>query len=300
MKQLLRHYGKLGLLGALRFSRGNFHQYNSLCQQAQLPLKMRYRELSRDPDAILPSLDEVGFRAYSQFEEDGHLLYLLSLMGFKQKNVVEICAGDGMECMAANLIINHGFQGYLFDGDKHNVARGVRFFDTCRDTLLNPPVYRQAWITVENVNQLLREAGVSGEVDLLSIDVDGNDYWIWDAIDVISPRLCVLETQNLIPSHLSLTIPYDPNFFCWKKPFPDKYFFGMSLGAAVSLARKKGYRLVGAHSHGFNAYFLRNDILADRLPEITIEAAHDNAHTRVSRSKLWPLLEHHDWRSVGD
>jgi len=298
MTRLLRHYSKLALINALKFSRGGFHQFNSLCQQAQLPLRQRYRDLARDPGAFLPPLDEVGFRAYSQFEEDGHLLFLLSLIGFKQKTVVEICAGDGMECMAANLIVNHGFQGYLFDGDERNVTRGVRFFDACRDTILHPPVYRHAWITAENVNNLLQEAGVSGEIDLLSIDVDGNDYWIWNAIDTISPRLCVVETQNLIPSDLSLTIPYEPKFHCWSKPFPDRHFFGMSLAAAVGLARQKGYRLVGAHSHGFNAYFLRNDILADRLPEISVETAHANAHTRKTRSELWPLLKDHAWQQV--
>ena len=68
----------------------------------------------------MPSFREVGFKAYSQFEEDGILLYIFSIIGVSNKKVVEICVGDGTECMAANLLINHGWEGLLFDGSEEN------------------------------------------------------------------------------------------------------------------------------------------------------------------------------------
>jgi hypothetical protein len=298
MKAWLRHIAKTLLIRLLQFSRGNFHQFNSLSQQAQLPLRMHYQELGRSPAAALPDLSDVGFRVYSQFEEDGQLLFILSVIGFKTRIAVEICAADSLECMTTNLILNHGFKGFLFDGDARNVARGRRFFSVCRDTLLREPQFTQAWVTAENVNLLLSDAGVKGEIDLLSLDIDGNDYWVWQAIEVISPRLCVIETHNPVPSDLSLTIPYDPQFTAMDKPYPEDNFRGMSLRAAVGLARRKGYRLIGGHQHGFNVYFLRNDILAERFPEVSIESVHSNPYTMACQRDLWPLIRDFPWQTV--
>jgi hypothetical protein len=216
----------------------------------------------------------------------------------KTRRVVEICAADAMECLATNLIMNHGFEGFLFDGDQRNVDRGNVLFEQVRDTLLVKPVFTKAWITAENVNTLLTQAGAAGEVDLLSIDIDGNDYWVWEAIDAISPRLCVLETQNIIPSDLSLTIPYDPKFSCWGKPGAAENYRGMSLKAAVALGKRKGYRMIGAHRHGFNVLFLRNDIAIEQFPEVSIGSVHDNPWTRACQTTLWPQVKDMDWATV--
>jgi hypothetical protein len=161
-----------------------------------------------------------------------------------------------------------------------------------------PPHFRHAWITRENVNELLRDAGVSGDVDLLSLDIDGNDYWIWNAIEEIRPRLCVFETHDIIPSDLSLTIKYDPNFYCWDKPDPLKDYRSVSLLAMVKLSRKKGYRLIGAHRYGFNVFFLREDVAPGLFPEASIEQIHDNPWTRRGREKRWPLVKNLEWVQV--
>ena len=110
---------------------------------------------------------DVGFRNYSQFEEDGILLYLFSLIPPVNRRCVEICAGNGRECMTANLIINHGWWGYLFDGMDSNVqARDVGFLRTTRTHFSIRQQFTKAWITAENVNERLT-AGVTGPVDLL-------------------------------------------------------------------------------------------------------------------------------------
>ncbi|MGL4247104.1 hypothetical protein, partial [Lactiplantibacillus plantarum] len=92
------------------------------------------------------------------------------------------------EYMATNLILNHGFQGFLFDGDEYNIMRANSFFKSKKDCLLTPPHLVHVWITKENVNQLLRENGAVGEIDLLSLDMDGNDYYVWEALSEINPR----------------------------------------------------------------------------------------------------------------
>jgi hypothetical protein len=128
----------------------------------------------RDPKVYHEKLNDFGFRCFSQFEEDGLLLFVFAAIGFGSKKVVEICAGDATECMATNLLINHEFDGLLFDGNRKNVLRGQRFFHSHAGTSLFPPIFCQAWITAENVDQLLEQNGFVGDIDLLSLDVDGN------------------------------------------------------------------------------------------------------------------------------
>jgi len=243
-------------------------------------------------------ISDAGFRCYSQFEEDGIILYVLTSIGMKSKKVVELCCGIGEESMSANLIINHGYEGFLFEGDKAKAAYARRFFGRKRDCFLIPPTITQAWITRENVNSLLREAGVSGEIDLLSLDMDGVDYYIWEAITEVNPRLCVFEVQNVIPGHLSLTIPYNPAFDSMKKGDYIPQFGSVSLAAMKKLSAKKGYRMIGSHRHGFNVFFLRNDIAPDLFPEVSIDEVLDNTWTRMAVEKRWPLVKDLPWVEV--
>ena len=270
----------------------------SLNQQLQKLLIAQYKSDLRAGTKTFDDVSQAGFRCYSEFEEDGIILYVLALIGMTTKRVVEVCCGDAEQCMAANLILNHGFTGYLFDGDKANVRYAAQFFRSKKDCLLTPPKLCSAWITKDNINDVLRSAGASGEVDLLSLDIDGNDYYVWEAIEEINPRLCVLETHNIIPGNLSLTVPYDPNFNAWAKSGPEQDFRSASLLAMKRLSERKGYRLIGGHKHGFNAFFLRNDLGADIFPEVTIDSVHDNLWTKLGQSERWPLVKDRNWRQV--
>jgi hypothetical protein len=271
----------------------------SLDQQIQKQLLAQHRRrFVEDPLKAGRALNDYGFRVYSQYEEDGLLLYIFAAIGFETKRVVEICAGDGRECMATNLIINHQFDGLLVDGNAKLVAMGQKFFSTHKDTFWHPPRFQHAWITAKNVNELLVQSGFSGEVDLLSLDMDGVDYWIWEALDVIRPRVCVFETNNIIPPELSLTVPYSDDFdSSWSKPPPERDFRSASLKAMTELSKRKGYRLIGAHRHGFNVFFMRDDVGVDIFPAVTIEQAHDNPATRNARL-AWPGLKALPWTSV--
>ena len=252
----------------------------------------QYRGLAERGD-VLPSFSDVNFRCYSQFEEDGILLYIFGLIGAKDKVAVEICAGDGVQCNTANLIINHGWQGFLFDGDERFVEQGKRFYAKHPDTFLNPPQFNQCWVTRENVNQIVSEAGISGDVDLLSLDIDGMDYWIWEQLDIIKPRVVVCETQNIIPPELSLTVPYDPEFI---RVTPD--YFGASLAAMTKLGNKKGYRLVGTHRYGFNAFYVRNDVGEKLLPEVSVESCVQDPYSKKARAERWPKVKEMNWMEV--
>lgn len=260
---------------------------------AQKLLMQQYRMLAAGGQEHLPSLHEVGFRAYSQFEEDGILLYLFSLVPPVNRRCVEICAGDGRECMTTNLIVNHGWWGYMFDGSEKNVRNGQRFFANQQDTFLHPPVFTRAWITAENVNEQLCTAGAGGVVDLLSLDMDGMDYWVWKAISVIQPRVVVCETNNLIPAGRALTVPYARDFV-WES---DGYC-GASLEAMCQLGKSKGYRLVGTHRFGFNAFFMADGVGEELFPEVDPNTRLSDPYTE-KRRRDWTEVASKPWQDVG-
>jgi hypothetical protein len=270
----------------------------STCQQLQRNIVNQYLGFKLQGIAPYAKIQDAGFRVYSQCEEDGILLYILSMIAFKTKRVVEMCCGSGEECMATNLILNHGFDGYLFDGNHDQIRKAEVFFKSKQDCVAYPPVLTQAWITAENINDLLIRSGAAGEVDVFSLDIDGNDYWVWNAITAINPRVLVFETHSIIPADRSITIEYRPDFQCWNKPLNEQDYRGVSLLAMQTLCKKRGYRMIGGHRHGFNVFFLREDEGKQFFPEVTIQEVHDNHFTRSGQMDRWPLVREMPWKEV--
>lgn len=260
---------------------------------AQKTLMQQYRLLASRGREWLPDMKDVGFRKYSQFEEDGILLYIFSLIPPINRTYVEVCAGNGRECMTANLIINHGWWGHLFDANARNVRDGRAFFSRNMDTFLYPPRFTEAWITAENVNDQIVRSGVTGAIDLLSIDIDGMDYWVWKAIDVIDPQVVVCETHNPIPPDRALTVPYSPDF-----AFESEDYRGASLAAMCNLGRERGYRLIGTHRFGFNAFFMKNGVGEEFFPEVEVVSCVQDPFSVQARSERWPRVEQLDWLEV--
>src|SRR6185369_1220913 len=188
-----------------------------------------------------------------------------SVLGTTNRRVVEVCASDGIECNAANLIINHSWQGLLVDGDSNHIAAGQAFYASHENTRISPPTMTHAWVNAENIDSLISDHGFAGDIDLLSLDLDGVDYWVWRAITCIRPRLIVLEFNALLGPERSLTLPYDPEFRLDFSKLP--YKCGASLTAFAKLGRSKGYRLVGVTALGINAFFVRHDVGPDIVPE---------------------------------
>jgi hypothetical protein len=236
---------------------------------AQILLLQTYKELVRRGPPY-PRFDDIEFRAFSENGEDGILLYIFSVIGTTNKRSVEMCAGDGVECNTANLIINHGWKGLLFDGNDEALAVGRDYYAGCQDThcFLRPPDLVTAWITAENANSLIAGNGFAGEIDLLSLDMDGVDYWVWKAIDCIQPRVVVLEFNLDWGPEKAVSVPYQPDFRADYSKLP-AMTWGASLTAFCKLGREKGYRLVGAHRGGWNGFFIRSGIGEDVFPEIT-------------------------------
>lgn len=242
-------------------------------------------------------INNFGFKVFSQHDEDGILLFIFSLIGTTNKKSVEICAGDGIECNTSNLIINHRWVGLLVDGNEQNISRAKSFYANNPDTMFWPPKVLKQWITAENANDFLEENEYKGEIDLLSIDIDGIDYWLWKAITVVSPRVVVLEFNHLWGPNESVTVPYDPQFKAEFTEYGSDYA-GASLAAFVKLGKEKGYRLIATNHIATNAFFIRNDISHEMLPEISPETCFNHQRTKFGMEVRLPKVKNKDWLSV--
>jgi hypothetical protein len=266
---------------------------NTQLQQAQLIATWKTMLYQGNP---LLKLDEVHFRVHSQNGEDGILLYLFSLIGTTNKKVLEVCAGDGQTCNSANLIINHGWEGFLFDGNEQKVKAGIDFFKSCRDTKSWPPKFNQAWITRDNINDLVASRNLSGEIDLLSLDIDGNDYWIFEALEAVQPRVVIAEYQQGWGPDIAVTQRYQEDFDLksYRLENPGPAYIGPSLRALVNLANRKGLRLIGCERKCFNAVFMRKGIAEEIFPEIDPAACFDHVMARYNTACLPERIDTED------
>ena len=214
------------------------------------------RERYVDP-AALPypeRLTTQRFRLASQNQEDGITIALLKEAGSVTRTFVEIGSGLSGGNSAA-LAREWGWTGLMVDG-----AGSTRMEQVGRRF---PGVTAfHSWVTRDNVNDLIASHGFSGEVDLFSLDLDGVDYWIWEAITVCSPRVVILEYNSMFGPTRSVTVPYDEGF---DRQRHHAMYYGASLAAWAKLAARKGYRLVAVEPAGINAFFLRGD-LAPHIP----------------------------------
>lgn len=213
-------------------------------------------------------LRETEFKVFSQHAEDGILQYLISAVPVGQKIFVEFGVEDYRESNTRFLLVKDRWSGLIIDaGDAH-----LRYVN--RESWLGVDCdlkTLQAFITRENINLLFNQAGISEDLGLLSVDLDGNDYWIFDAITCVKPRILILEYNSFFGPELCVSIPYQGNFDRMTA-HSSGYYFGASLRALTELANAKGYALVGCESHGVNAFYVRRDILGV-LSEKTVDEA---------------------------
>jgi hypothetical protein len=213
----------------------------------------------------LPAVWDTGFRVFSQFDEDGVMLFLLAVAAGETGTFVDIGADDGVSSSnTANLALNFGYDGLFIEANAERSAKGERFYARHPDTRERPPLSRQAFVTREGINDLIGGAGFEGEIDVLSIDIDGNDYWIWESLQCVRPRLVVVEAHTEL-GLAEFVSPYDPAFD-WRQ-LPPGAPIGASVVSFTELAARLGYRLVGANLYGFNLFFLRED-LGTSLPTV--------------------------------
>lgn len=263
-------------------------------QIAQRQLWHHYKYL-RASDGQLPAFQETGFRVFSGTDEDGLLLYIFSMIGTTNKRCIELAYGTPVGANTTNLICNWGWHGLLIEADEDGIQESRKYFAKHKDTYLFPPKIIKSWITVENLNETISANGFQGEIDLFSLDVDGIDYWLWDSLTVVRPRVMVVEYQDIWGWEESVTVPYKPEFNRFDV-HPD--YFGASLAAFGKLAKNKGYRLIGCNNYGFNAFFLRDDVGIDVFPEITLRSCFLHPKTEEDIKTKQIELRNFEWQRV--
>lgn len=234
------------------------------------------------------------FQVYSQWGEDGIIDYLIRNVDIKCKIFVEFGVENYREANTRFLLINNNWSGLVIDGSLENVQH-IRQDSIYWQYNLKAV---QAFIDTENINNILSENGIAGEVGLLSIDIDGNDYWVWNAIDSISPAIVIIEYNSRFGIDRAVTIPYSPSFVRSEAHYSCLYA-GASLKALLNLGKAKGYSFVGSNTAGNNAFFVRTDLKPSNIREMTLEEGYVASQFRESRDRVGNLsfLASHE---VGD
>jgi hypothetical protein len=218
------------------------------------------------------------FRTFSQWGEDGILQHLLRHVAVSRNIFIEFGVENYTESNTRFLLTNNNWAGLVIDGATDNIEFIKRDEIYWRHNLKA----ERAFITRENINDLIRSNGVGGEIGLLSIDIDGNDYWVWEAIHVVIPSIVVIEYNARFGPQKTITVPYDAGFVR-QAAHHSNIYYGASLAALCALSRRKGYSFVGCNTAGNNAFFVKNELRPASLLELTPEDGFVQSHFRESR-----------------
>lgn len=222
-------------------------------------------QLSRYSDPR--SLNRFEQKVYSQDGGDGILREIRRRIGEGGRFFVEFGVGGGLENNTAILAVE-GWSGVWIEGDPAFANQATATFGEMVNT--GQLIIVNSFITAANIEQLLADAGAPAELDFLSIDIDGNDYWIWSAIQSYRPRVVEIEYNSMFPPGEHWIMKYNPEHR-WNG---DSYF-GASLSSLEELGRKKGYALVACTLAGTNAFFVRSDLIGEEFePPFTAEACY--------------------------
>jgi hypothetical protein len=255
---------------------GRKHVFGEIERAAsrQLVLTGRLACLATRKLTDISSLGDVEFRVSSQWGEDGILDWLIERLEVPTNSFVEFGVENYQEANTRFLLENRNWRGSVIDGSAENIAQLKREPICWRHDL----TAKCAFVTRENINELIRSAGYCGEIGLLSIDIDGNDYWVWERIEAVNPIICVCEYNAVFGDICPITIPCDRDFVRTRTHHSNLYF-GASIAALRLLAEKKGYQFVGTNSAGVNAFFVRNDYA------VRLKGAIEDMSPRPSRAR---------------
>jgi hypothetical protein len=221
---------------------------------------------------------DAEFGVYSQFGEDGLIQWLLAHVPIEDDVFVEFGVEDYTESNTRFLLEHDNWRGLVIDGgDEHRA-----FLRHSRLEWRHQIDALTAFVDRDNIDTLIRSAGISGDIGLLSIDIDGNDLWVLQAIESITPRILITEYNSVFGAEAAVTVPYDPGFRR-AQAHPSHLLYGASLAALERVAREKGYALVAGNKAANNAFWVRRDVLG-AVPEIGVAQAWRPSRFRESRS----------------
>ena len=259
--------------------------FSSLFHESEMQKLMLGKILSNQVKAIKGGkIQDFEFSVFSQFGDDGIIQWLVHNLDIPNKTFIEFGVEDYRESNTRFLMMNDNWSGFVMDGSNENINRLKSQYYYWRHDLAAQSVF----ITRDNINPLIEAQDFSSDVGLMHIDLDGNDYYIWKAINVINPIIVIVEYNSLFGLDRPISVIYDAKFIR-KNAHYSTLFFGASLLSLNNLANEKGYSLIGCNSAGNNAYFVRDDKLNDKVKSQSIENCFVAEKYRQSRDKAVKL-----------
>lgn len=234
-------------------------ELNKKLNQKHLSLgKLLERDNQNKTEIILKNITAAEFKIYSQWGDDGIINFLINYLDIENETFVEFGVENYTECNTRFLLVNNNWKGLIMDGSMDNM-----------NSVKRDQIYWQydlaalaKFITAENINNILSENGFIDNIGLLHIDIDGNDYWVWKAINVVEPTIVIVEYNSLFGYDKPWTIPYNSSFYRNDAHYSNLYY-GTSLLSLCDLAEEKGYGFIGCNTNGNNAYFVKKDYIKE-------------------------------------
>lgn len=206
--------------------------------------KKRKRKIQNiDADALN------NFKLFSNRNEDGVILRLVNTLKIKEGFFIDIGSNDCINSNCANLVFNLNWSGIFIDADEKLLKIGKRNYTLFKK---NKNVeFIKSFVTKENINKLVADSVGQKEIDFISIDIDGNDFEIWEALN-LNPKIVVVENK-IEYGNYDIVVPVNNNFS------PSEW--GASIVSFTKLSEAKGYTLVATNSAGFNAFYVRKELV---------------------------------------
>lgn len=202
-------------------------------------------------------LADIEFSVFSQWGEDGIIEWLVHMNGDMPETFIEFGVENYRESNTRFLLMNRNWRGLIIDGSEDNIAIARGDNISWRHDL----TAMAAFITTANINELIQKSGIVGDIGILSIDIDGNDFWVWEAINCIRPHIVVAEYNSAFGDLHTVSVPYSPDFYRGNVHYSNLHY-GASISALDHLAISRGYSMLGSNRAGSNVFFIRNDRLA--------------------------------------
>lgn len=210
----------------------------------------------------IESFSDYEFKVFSQWGEDGIVNFLVENLNIRNKFFVEFGSSDYKEANTRFLLKNKNWSGLLIDSSKKNIEKiksDQIFWKYDLKVICE-------FVDKDNINKILDDNVPFKDIGLLSIDIDGNDYWIWENITSVNPDILIIEYNSLLGCEKKIVVPYNKGFNRNNNVYPNVYY-GASLNALTDLGKKKGYALIYCNKAGNNAFFIKKSLINDKIKE---------------------------------
>ena len=214
--------------------------------------------LKRNKLKKIEKIEDIEFKIFSQFGDDGIIQFLIDKLeiDYEYQNFIEFGVEDYSEANTKFLLLNNNWSGLILDSSNENIEnikKKIFFWKFELEAI-------KSFITKENINSVITNSNINRKkIGILSIDIDGNDYWVWKEINVIDPLIVIVEYNSTFGFEKKISIPYKQDFERSKAHHSNLYW-GASIEALKFLAKQKGYKFLTTNSAGNNAYFIKENI----------------------------------------